>query len=43
MADRDRNVDEDSYDEIEEDLRKRNSDEEYRAYFPPQESKPPHY
>ncbi len=33
----------DSYDEVEEDLRKRDPDEEDRAYFPPEESKPPHY
>ena len=38
-----RNFDDDSYDEVEEDLRKRDPDEEDRAYFPPEESKPPHY
>ena len=43
MADRERNIDDDSYDEVEEDLRKRVPDEEDRAYFPPEESKPPHY
>ena len=37
------NFDDDSYDEVEEDLRKRDPDEEDRAYFPPEESKPPHY
>ena len=38
-----RNVDDDSYDEIEEDLRERDPDEEDRAYFSPEESQPPHY
>ena len=38
-----RNVDDDSYDELEDDLRKRDPDEEDRAYFPQEESKPPHY
>ena len=37
------NFDDDSYDEVEEDLRKRDPDEEDRAYFPPEESQPPHY
>ena len=43
MDDRERSIDDDSYDELEEDFRKRDPDEEDRAYFPPEESKPPHY
>ena len=43
MTSSDRNVDDDSYDEVEEQLRERDPDEEDRAYFPPEESKPPHY
>ena len=43
MADQERNIDDDSYDEIEEDRRKRDPYEEDRAYFPPEESGPPHY
>ena len=43
MADRERNIDDDSFDEVEEDLRKRDPDDEDCAYFPPEESKPPHY
>ena len=39
----DRNVDDDSYDEVEEHLREQDPDEEVRAYFPPEESEPPHY
>ena len=37
------NFDDDSFDEVEEELRKRDPDEEDRVYFPPEESKPPHY
>ena len=43
MTDSNRNFDDDSFDEVEEDLRERDPDEEDRAYFPPEESKPPHY
>ena len=43
MIPSDRNVDDDSYDEVEEHLRERDPDEEDRAYFPPEESMPPHY
>ena len=43
MTNSERNFDDDSYDEVEEDLRKRDPDEEDRAYFPPEESHPPHY
>ena len=38
-----RNFDDDSYDEVEEDFRKHEQNEEDRAYFPPEDSKPPHY
>ncbi|WP_269607941.1 hypothetical protein [Prochlorococcus marinus] len=40
---RERNLDDDSYDEVEESLRVINPDEEDRPYFPPEESEPPHY
>ena len=43
MTNSGRNFDDDSFDEVEEDLRKRDPDEEDRAYFPPEESQPPHY
>ncbi len=43
MTDSNRSVDDDSYDEVEEHLRESDPDEEDRAYFPPEESKPPHY
>ncbi len=43
MTDSDRNVDDDSYDEVEEHLREQDPDEEDRAYFPTEESTPPHY
>ena len=43
MTNSERNFDDDSYDEVEEDLRKRDPDEEDRAYFPIEESKPPYY
>ena len=43
MTKRERNFDDDSYDEAEENLRDKDSDEEDRAYFPVEESKPPHY
>jgi len=35
--------DEDSFEEAEEILRDIDPDEEDRPYFPPEESKPPHY
>ena len=38
-----RDVDDDSYDETDEHLRRQESDEEDPAYFPVEESKPPHY
>ena len=38
-----RNFDDDSYDEVEERLREQDPDEEDLAYFPIEESKPPHY
>ena len=38
----DRNVDDDSYDEVEEHLRERDPDEEDLACFPPEKSQPPH-
>ncbi len=37
------NFDDDSYDEVEESFRDQDPDEEDRAYFPVEESKPPHY
>ncbi len=43
MSIAERNFDDDSYDELEEDLRKCDPEEEDLAYFPPEESKPPHY
>ena len=48
MTDPQRDVDDDSYDEVEEYLREQDPDEEDpdeedRAYFPPEESQPPHY
>ncbi len=43
MTDSNRNVDDDSYDEVEEELRKSDPDEEDRPYFPLEESHPPHY
>ena len=43
MLNSDRNFDNDSYDEIEEDFMKSDPDDEDSAYFPPEESKPPHY
>ena len=43
MTERERNFDDDSYDEVEERLREQDPDEEDRAYFPVEESKPPHY
>ena len=38
-----RDVDDDSYDEVDEHFRSQESDEEDRAYFPVKDSKPPHY
>ncbi len=38
-----RDVDDDSYDEVDEYLSSQESDEEERAYFPVEDSKPPHY
>ena len=43
MTDSNRNVDNDSYDEVEEHLREQHPDAEDGAYFPPEESQPPHY
>ena len=43
MTNPERNVDDDSYDEIEERLRDIDSEEEDRPYFPLEDSKPPHY
>ncbi len=43
MAKREWNFDDDSYDEVEESLRDQDPDEEDCAYFPIEESKPPHY
>ncbi len=43
MTPSDRNVEDNSYDEVEEHLREKDSDEEDRTYFPPEESHPPHY
>ena len=38
-----RNFDDDYYEEVEESLRDIDPEEEDRAYFPPEDSKPPHY
>ncbi|MDP6172109.1 MAG: hypothetical protein QF702_08160 [Prochlorococcaceae cyanobacterium ETNP2_MAG_10] len=38
-----RDVDDDSYDEVDEHYRNEDSDENDHAYFPVEESKPPHY
>ena len=38
-----RNFDVDCYEEVEESLNHIDHDEEDRAYFPPEESKPPQY
>ena len=38
-----RNVDDESYDEVEQHFREDDPDEEDRVYFPPKESQPPHY
>ena len=43
MTTRERNFDDDSYDEGEESLRDQDLEEEDRADFPVEESKPPHY
>ena len=43
MTKPERDFDDDSYDEGEERLREQDPDEEERAYFPVEESKPPHY
>ncbi len=43
MTTRDRKVDYDSFDEGEESRKDQELDEEDRAYFPLEESKPPHY
>ncbi len=37
------NYDNDSYDEAEENFRNIEPDEEDKPYFPPEDSKPPHY
>ncbi|ABX08540.1 hypothetical protein [Prochlorococcus marinus] len=38
-----RNFDDESYDEVEERLGEENAGQEDRAYFPIEESTPPHY
>ena len=38
-----RNIDDENHDEIEESLRDIDPDEDDQTYFPPEESKPPHY
>tara|TARA_B100000700_G_C15006939_1_gene839002 strand:- start:1934 stop:2065 length:132 start_codon:yes stop_codon:yes gene_type:complete len=43
MNKRERKFDDDSFDEVEEILRNQDSEEEDQAYFPVEESKPPHY
>ncbi len=43
MTKRESNFDDDSYDEVEELFRDQEPNEEGRAYYPVQESKPPHY
>ena len=43
MTNRERNFDDDSYDEVEESVREHDPDEADRAYFPVEASKPPHY
>ena len=43
MTVRERDVDDDSYDEVDEHFSSQESDEEERAYFPVEGSKPPHY
>ena len=43
MTKREHSFDDDSYDEVEERLREQDPDEEDRAYYPVEESKPPHY
>ncbi len=43
MTVQERNVDDDSYDEIAERLRREENDQDGQAYFPVEESKLPHY
>ena len=43
MTKRERYFDVDTYDEVEKSLMAKDQDEEDRAYFPVEESKPPHY
>ncbi len=43
MITREWNFGDDSYDELEERLRAQDPDEEDRAYYPVEDSKPPHY
>lgn len=43
MTIQERNVDDDSYDQIEERLRREEDDQDDQAYFRLEESKPPHY
>ena len=43
MTTPERNFDDDSYDEVEERLREQDPDEEDRAYYSVEESKPSHY
>ena len=43
MTNSDRNFDDDTFDEVEEHLRGQDPNEEGCAYFPPEDSQPPHY
>ena len=43
MTKRERNLYDDSYDEVEESLRDQDLDAEDIAYYPFEDSKPPHY
>ena len=43
MTVHERDVDDDSYDEVDEHFRSQESDDEDRDYFPVEDSKPPHY
>ncbi|WP_320664317.1 hypothetical protein [Prochlorococcus sp. MIT 1223] len=43
MTDSERDVDDDSYDEVKEYFRGQDPDDEDGAYFPLEESQPPHY
>ena len=43
MTSTERDIDNDFYDGLEETLREQDPEEDDRAYFPLEESKPPHY